>query len=237
MKRLLKHWPLAVASAIAFSGKAHVGLVYTQETFRAPKWYIWLMWLAVVYGGMVIIGYTRARKYWPVWLAVISVGLNTDLMILHFQTQFRLERDSLLWVFVSIGGLSTLKIYYSYWFYGWLAKMVVNIESVRDISDFAREIGVELKSNGYIARIRNFVAEKLNIRTYQNSRVIKLVKAGGYLPMLGFGVYPLSGTRGPTVILCRILGYFSGLCVLAVGNLIRVGYLLGGIQFFKSLLQ
>ncbi len=237
MRRLLKHWPLAVASVIAFNGNTLVGLWYVQSVLHAPAWYLWCLWLAAIYGGATVAGYARARKYWPAWLAIISVGLNTDLMILHFQTRFRLDRDDLLWAFAALGGLATLKLCYSYWFYGWLASVVASSDSVQDAADFGKELGMDLERDGYIDRVRGFVARKLNPETYQNSRVIRFIKAGGYLPMFGLGVYPFSGTRGPTVILCRVFGYFSGFCVLAFGNLIRLGYLLGGIQFLKSLLQ
>jgi hypothetical protein len=61
------------------------------------------------------------------------------------------------------------------------------------------------------------------------------LKAGGYTVMFLAGIAPMNGTRNPAMIVCRIFSARGWLCVLALGGLIRIGYLLGGIQLFKSL--
>ena len=179
-------------------------------------------------------GLRHICKAWPLFAAVTVGSLNIDLVIIPLFLRRGLAGLKLFGI-ASI--LSTIELVFWYWFWGWLIKTTIGAKDVQESIKFSKQIGNELKKEGYIDRIKNFFLKKFYWAFNRRNMVIKAVKAGGVLSLILLGAWPEPTTRFIGVVFCRTVKSRKGFCFLAVGNILHLAYIVDGWSFIFSLFK
>ncbi len=172
------------------------------------------------------------KNKWPFLAAAAVTLLNIDLVVVPLLLRGGVSGP---WLFFLASILSTIELTFWYWFWGWLIRMVIRAKSIRESISFGKEIGGELKREGYIDRIKNFFVRKFYWAISRKNRIARIVRAGGALSMVLIGAFPEPGTRIIGIIFCRTARWKNGFYFLALGNILHLSYIIGGWNFIFSL--
>lgn len=174
--------------------------------------------------------FKKIEELWPLIPAAILCVLNIDWMVTPLLIRrFHLVDYYLLFV---LSVLSTLELIFWYWFYGWVARMIIKINSIKKSIEFGIKIETELKEEGYITRIKNFFVEAFDGTRDEESLIFKTAKWGGGILMVAIGASPESGSRAIAMIFCRMVHWKRGFYLIAAGNLIHIYCIVKAWQYF-----
>lgn len=171
---------------------------------------------------------------WPFMAAIAVALLNIDFVVVPSLLRGGFSGFRL---FLLAGFLSTAELVFWYWFWGWLIKKVIRAKDVRESIDFGKQIGSELKKEGYIERVKMFFVQKFYWAINRKNRIAKMVKTGGAFSMILIGAFPEPGTRIIGIVFCRTTRWKKGFYFLAIGNILHLSYIVGGWSSIFSLFQ
>ena len=182
------------------------------------------------------------RWHWQYPVFLLSVGLNVDWLI-----PILLRRDLSRWqVFFVASLIGTVEIFIWYQFWKFFRKMVVpeliqklaRNKHVKEAIELGRNIHWRLKEVGLWDKIIYFLYRKYRWFADDNNPTVRRIKRWGYPAMLMLGVEPFVwGGRVTGVIFCAPISWRRGLYTLAVGNIIRIAYMIGLWSFVFHLFK
>jgi len=174
------------------------------------------------------------KKNWPFLAATAVALLNIDLIVIPFLLKAGFAG---LRLFAIASVLSTAELIFWYWFWGWLIKRVIRLKNIQESIEFGKEVGNELKREGYADRVKSFFVQKFHWAISRKNRIARTVRTGGILSMVLIGAFPEPGTRIVGIVFCRTAGWRTGFYFLAAGNILHLGYVIGGWSFIFSLFR
>lgn len=176
------------------------------------------------------------RWHWQYGGAIALYILNVDWILMPKLKWLGLN-GWLLFAVTSI--LAVLELYLGYLFWDWFRRVAVKEFAKRaaqsDMVQEAIEMGAEIKNDlteaglwdKFKSRVINFLFNAYHQATDENHRFMKWLKRGGGMGMFLFGINPEPGTRTFGAIFCGTTGWKNGLYPLAMGNILRVAYMVG----------
>ena len=159
--------------------------------------------------------------------------LNIDFVVIPALT--RKEGSSGFDVFALASILATFELIYWYWFWGRIGRFFVERKTIQEDLEFSKTIGRELKKQGFVDKVVNYFTLKYEKLINKKSRISKFIKGGGCTSMFLAGAWPEPGGRTLGVISCNIFKSRSGFYALAVGNIVKVAYVVWGWNFIFGL--
>lgn len=174
--------------------------------------------------------------HWHYAGAVALYALNVDWIIMP-----KLKFIGLggWWLFLVTSVLAVLELYLGYLFWDWFRRVAVVEFAKRaaqsNVVQEAIEVSVEIKKELKKADVWDEVKNKIityffttfKKATDESSRFMKWLKRGGNIGMFICGINPEPGTRTIGAIFCGTAGWKNGLYPLALGNILRVAYMVG----------
>ena len=153
--------------------------------------------------------------------AGLLVVCNVDWVIIPLLKPFFHSLWS-LWLVVAIIANIELILWYHFWRW-FFTKWLAHRRSIEQTIEFAKEIGSELKAEGYIDRVVTYFEHTFTWASNPEGRLFKIVKAWGHAGMLFLGFEPfVFGGRLVGVVFCATTGWTSGLYMLVIGNSVHV---------------
>ncbi|MCC6934462.1 MAG: hypothetical protein IT406_02080 [Candidatus Yanofskybacteria bacterium] len=179
----------------------------------------------------------HVADFWPLGVAVITVPIQGDLLILFSETwRLRLGLGPAGAIVVVIL-ITTAKMAWTYWFWGWLFDLVADTERIHRLVGLARSVASLARQEGYVDR----AFEELRIRREQahryGRRLLTMTKWAGCFFLFGVGSYPVWGVRSPALLGVGVAKFREGFYALALGNAVRTAYLMGGILSFWAIVH
>lgn len=164
-------------------------------------------------------------------LAPMAVLFHSDTV----QIPFFKSRGIHNWtLFLLVGSNETIQMFV--WYIGWSKISTLIKEWYREDINFAQKVGKKMKADGYEDWLKIHFArkhEKLNLKL---NSIIRAVKMGGIVTMIGFGVWPTWGPRMLGDFLCGTTKWKMGLVALCIGNLVKtIGFIFAWNEIFKLL--
>ncbi len=165
-------------------------------------------------------------KAWPLLIAVIiATVLNFDYFLAPI---LRRGLGLSCWSLLIVGMcLSVSEALYEYWFFGWLVNFIKEYGKIKETIRFGKKISRELERDGYIDRIVNYFKYNFDKAIDPDNKVVKAIKAGGWLTLFVAGLEPFPTGRTIGIILSRIAGSRKALYTVMIGNLIHVAIVVG----------
>jgi len=176
------------------------------------------------------------RWHWQYGGAIALYVLNVDWIIMP---KLKLHSLEGWWLFGVTSVLAVLELYLGYLFWDWFRRVAVKEFAKRaaqsDMVQEAIEVGVEIKNdlqeaalwNKFKNRIITFLFNTYRQATDENNRFMKWMKRGGAVGMFLCGINPEPGSRSAGAIFCGTACWKNGLYPLAIGNVLRVAYMVG----------
>lgn len=145
-------------------------------------------------------------------------------------------------LFLMVVLLSSFELPVWLWFWSWFGREVVAKDFLNAVKSnghvqegigLCREMKAELKENGLLDRLRDYLLKTFLRAVDENSRVFRWIKRGGYVAMLGLGLEPYPFGRTIGVIFCgmarckKSFPWKKYFCALMLGNILRVIYVVG----------
>lgn len=184
------------------------------------------------------------RWHWQYLVPPLILILNVDWVLLPLIKSYGVGGWTL---FVGTSILAVTELICWYWFWKWFRKTSLiefahrakKGEEIQKAIALGREIEFDLKMAGLWdeikAKILNYIFNSYKKATDENNRLMRCIKRGGAGAMIILGVSPEPGTRTFGAIVCGVTGWKNGLYPLAIGNILRVAYMVGLWQVIFSL--
>lgn len=187
------------------------------------------------------------RWHWQYLVPPLLIALNVDWILMPL-IKGTGANGWLLFEITSVLAVSEIVCWYHFW--KWFRKIAVpefarratKNKDVREAIELGKEIKFDLRMAGLWDEIKTKVI-RYSFKIYEkttdeNNRFMKWIKGSGAIAMIILGVSPEPGTRTFGAMFCGITGLKNGLYPLAIGNILRVAYMLGIWQvvfsFFKN---
>lgn len=176
------------------------------------------------------------KWHWQYLVPILLTILNVDLILMPMIKGWGM-RGWLLFSVVSV--LAVIELFCWFFWARWFrqvalvefAKRAVEKKEVQDAIALGKEIHNDLKRAGIWESIKekamDFGFNTFQKATDENSRFVKWLKRIGGFGLWILGISPEPGTRTFGAICCGATGWKTGIFPLAVGNVMRVGYMLG----------
>ena len=172
---------------------------------------------------------------WPVAAMLALFPLQTELLIASapaWAPKIGMGRLAAFWI---IAGIATFKLYWGYWFWRWVIHLIADTERFHRVQSVIREGATLIRAEGLSDRF--FAELKLRHRPdqWREHRVLKAARRLGYIILFGFGAAPMYGARGPLGPVLAAAKWRDGVTALALGNIVRIAYLMGGMELLRHL--
>lgn len=177
---------------------------------------------------------TAKMSKWPFLTAIVVLFLNVDFVVIPFLRSFHIPLFR-LFVFASI--LATAELRYYFWFWHRLASYILHSQTGQDAEKLGLEIGGKLKEMGYVEKIKWQFKSQLHWALNGNHRVSRWIRNGGCAMLFVIGALPEPGARTTAVIFCGVPKWEMGFFALALGNIIKTAYVVGGWDFIFRLFK
>jgi len=186
------------------------------------------------------------KWHWQYAGAIALYALNVDWIIMP---KLKLLGLAGWWLFTITSILAVLELYLGYLFWNWFRRIAVQefarhaaqSEVVQEAIEMGSEIKKDLKKADLWDKIKNRIINyfftTFKKSTDENSRFMKWLKRGGSIGMFICGINPEPGTRTIGAIFCGTTGWRRGLYPLALGNILRVAYMVGLWDILFKILQ
>lgn len=174
--------------------------------------------------------------HWQYLIPPLLTILNVDWILMPI-IQGRGVTGWLLFAIVSALAVAELFcwLHWAIWFRSValveFAQKAARVAEVQEAIALGKEIRYDLKETGMWEKNKEKVIDycfaTFKKATNENNRFIRWVKRGGGLGLLILGIFPEPGTRTLGAICCGVMGWKKGIYPLAIGNIMRVGYMVG----------
>ena len=176
------------------------------------------------------------RWHWQYAGAVALYAFNVDWIIMQTLKLLGLGGWNL---FVVTSVLSVLELFCGYLFWEWFryiaiqefASSATQSGVVQEAIGMGKEIRDELKKadlwDKIKGRVINFLFDTYKQAANPDNRFMRWFKRSGNIGMFACGINPEPGTRTIGAIFCGTAGWKKGLYPLAIGNTLRVAYMVG----------
>lgn len=135
-------------------------------------------------------------------------------------------------LFLMVGSNETVQMVA--WYIGWGRVSVLIKEWYEEDINFAKKVARQMKADGYVDWAKVHFAIKHNKLKNKLNGIVKAVRVGGVITMLGFGIWPTWGPRMIGDFLCGTTKWRAGLVALCVGNLVKtVGFIFAWNEVFR----
>jgi len=178
------------------------------------------------------------RSYWPIAVFIISSVLHTDLAILTRPIIQRVLGIDLTTFLVALLVVSSLQVWFEYWFYGWCRQLAIT-DIWAWLTDGFWDRCVAL---GFDQQLRQIGSALKTLRDGWNSMTSgwrqhrhPVVKGTSYTALFALSIAPVPGIRGPAIAVCGMMKLRWGLVLMVVGNAVRGLYLVLGIRWLWML--
>lgn len=176
---------------------------------------------------------TKWLKLWPLFMLVALTPIAT---LFHADTvqipYFKLQGIHGWRLFFLVGGNETGQMVL--WYVGWGRISTLIKEWYKEDINFAKKVGKQMKTDGYVDWFKVYFARKHEKLGNKLGSIVKAVKIGGCLTMLGFGLWPVLGPRMLGDFLCGTTKWRAGLIALCIGNLVKTaGFIYAWDGIFK----
>lgn len=170
------------------------------------------------------------RNIWPFLGAVLLTVFSIDWVVAPF---LRSLFDSMWLLFVILVPFANAELLGWYCFWRWFyTSFLPGRKKVMETIELAKEIGSDLKHDGYIDRVVDHFEVSFNWAVNPDRWLLKTIKAWGHIGMLFLGLEPfVAGGRLIGVVLCATIGWKSGLYSLMIGNCVHVLFVIGSWNF------
>ncbi len=176
-------------------------------------------------------------RFWPLLGIIFVFAVHTDILLVsHASIERRLGIGPVTF-FVAISIFSFLQLAYEYWFLGWCKRAVIEQQK----KDLWGRISRWLLQEGALWGVADLVEaifwcieivvaklkillQKINVRDHPKFR--SAIIRGGYPTIFFFSILPIPGFRTPSLAVCWTANIKHGFTVIALGNAIRIAYLL-----------
>lgn len=172
---------------------------------------------------------------WPLCVAVLLTPFQTEVLIATASTWGpRLGVDS-FGSFGVVALLGTAKLYWGYWLWRWIIRLIADTERFHRLTGLVRQAAALIRAEGLSDRF--FAELKICHRPdeWRQHRILKSARRVGYVILFGLGIAPVWGTRGSIEPVLAVASWRNGVHALALGNVIRIAYLMGGIELLQWL--
>lgn len=172
---------------------------------------------------------------WPVAVMLALFPLQTELLIASapvWAPKLDIGRLAAFWI---IAMIATVKMYYGYFFWRWVIHLIADTERFHRIQAVIRDGAVLIRAEGLSDRF--FAELKLRHKPdeWRQHRVVVAARRAGYILLFGLGAAPLYGARGPLGPVLAAAKWREGVTALVLGNLVRIAYLMGGMELLRHL--
>jgi hypothetical protein len=172
---------------------------------------------------------------WPVAMMLALFPLQTELLIASapaWAPEMGIGRLAAFWI---IAGIATLKMHWGYWFWRWVIHLIADTERFHRLQVVVREGAALIRAEGLSDRF--FAELKLRHKPdeWREHRILRTVRGVGYVGLFGIGVAPWYGARGPLGPVLAAAKWRDGVTALALGNVVRIAYLMGGLELLRHL--
>lgn len=186
------------------------------------------------------------RWHWQYLTPFILLFLGVDWAFMPMIKSYGVN-NWVLFSFTSILSIVELVCWYLFW--KWFRKVpvlefanrVVETKKIQEGIELGKKIQATLKKAGLWEKIKTMILDYI-FNTYrwatsENNRFMKWAKRGGSFGMVGLGACPEPGTRIFGTVFCGTTGWQKGLYLLAIGDIMRVGIMVGIWHVIFSLLK
>ena len=182
--------------------------------------------------------------HWQYLVPPLILILNVDWVLMPIIKGWGIDS---LTLFIGTSILAVTELICCYWFWKWFRKTSLvefahrakKRKEVQEAIALGKEIEFDLKMAGLLdeikAKILNYIFNSYEKATDENNRLMRWTKRSGTGAMIILGVSPEPGTRTFGAIVCGVTGWKKGLYPLALGNILRVAYMVGLWQVIFSL--
>jgi hypothetical protein len=172
---------------------------------------------------------------WPVAVLLALFPLQTELLIASapaWAPKLGMGRVAAFWVIAAIG---TAKLYWGYWFWRWVMGLIADTGRFHRLAVVVRQAASVVRAEGFADR---FLAE-LQLRhtpdEWRKHPAVAAARRAGYVALFGIGAAPMYGARGPLGPVLAAAHWRDGVTAMALGNAVRIAYLMGGVELFRHL--
>lgn len=176
------------------------------------------------------------KWHWQYIVPPLLFILNVDWTLMPIIQSWGLKGWS-LFIVSSILAVTELICWYRFW--EWFRKVSVpefasrakENKKVQETIALGKEIHGDLKKAGLWDKIKTkilgFCFNTYEKATDENNKLMAWIKRGGNVTMIGLGISPEPGTRTFGAVVCGVTGWKNGLYPLAIGNIMRIAYMVG----------
>ena len=172
---------------------------------------------------------------WPVAIVLAMAPLQTELLIALvpvWAPKVSVGQGAAFWIITVI---ATAKLYFGYWFWRWVLQLIADTERFHRIQSIIRDGAVVIRAEGLSDRFFNELQLRHRSGEWRQHRVLRMAKGVGYLVLFWIGAAPMYGARGPFGPILAAAKWTSGVTALALGNAVRIAYLMGGMEMLSRL--
>ncbi|MEK9157809.1 MAG: hypothetical protein AAB638_01335 [Patescibacteria group bacterium] len=159
------------------------------------------------------------KKLWPLVVYSIMIPLNTDVIIPAGIISGRSQ--IFLWLYIPI--LATVEICYSFWFWGWVVRWIVELKKIQ-------ETRRELNKAGLLDKwVIDSVVNVYHAVMHPENGARKNINRYGVIAVWALGINPILGipTRTPCAAFLGIFNRKREFYHLVLANLVHVFLVLG----------
>lgn len=185
-------------------------------------------------------------KLWPFVVAGLTSIVHTDgvviptlhtrylsvLGIRFFDLGSFIPELTIYEIYFIAAATSALENLYSYWFWGWLARSVIDFaakqKQVKEGIKLGKEIEHVLERKGYIDKIRDYAIRTFRWATDEKNKVMRRLKRGGYVSLFFLSATPEPVVKVVAIIFARSLSTTKALLLLLLGDLVRTAIMVFG---------
>jgi len=173
------------------------------------------------------------QRLWPLVIAICVAFCNTDVVVVPTLKTWGIAS----WLLVTLVlAIATVELIWWFWFWRWVIRLVAEVRQIRATVQFGKELGQELKYQGYVDRVLKHLETTYAKAIAPDNHVNRKIRRWGYLALFVLGIEPTPGGRAIGVIFCGACNWRRGLWVLIFGNVFHVLSVIWGWNLLFRLL-
>jgi hypothetical protein len=162
--------------------------------------------------------------------------MQTELLIASAPAWGRHIGVGRIVAFVFVASVATAKMYWGYWFWRWVSHLIADTERFQRLAGVVRQAAALIRAEGLSDRFFAELKLRHTPEQWRKHRVLSMARHAGYAVLFGIGATPVFGVRGPLGPILAAAGWRNGVTALALGNIVRIAYMMGGIELLRFMM-